>query len=65
MGLAPYEHDYDDPATWLVIQGRRYTGEIHDGTEWALLLRLFKGDARIEAGATTEGTVQAMAMFNF
>jgi hypothetical protein len=65
LGIAPYEHDYDSLATWLVVQGRRYTGEIHDGTEWALLLRFFKRNAWIEAGATTEGHLQAMLMFNF
>ena len=65
LGIAPYEHDYDTVATWIVVQGRRYTGEIHDGTEWAFLLRLFKGNAWIEAGATTDGNVQAMLMFNF
>jgi hypothetical protein len=65
LGVAPYEHDYDSLATWFVVQGRRYTGEIHDGTEWAFLLRLFKGNAWAEAGATTEGHLQAMLMFNF
>jgi hypothetical protein len=65
LGIAPYEHDYDSLATWLVLQGRHYTGGIHDGTEWALLLRLFKGGAWIEAGATEDGKLQAMAMFNF
>jgi hypothetical protein len=65
LGIAPYQHDYDTLATWLVLQGRRYTGGIHDGTEWALLLRLFKGGAWIEAGATEDGKLQAMAMFNF
>jgi len=65
LGIAPYEHDYDSLATWFVVQGRRYTGEIHDGTEWAFLLRLFKGNAWVEAGATTEGHLQAMLMFNF
>jgi hypothetical protein len=65
LGIAPYEHDYDTLATWLVVQGRRYTGEIHRGTEWALLLRLFKGNGWIEAGATADGNVQAMLMFNF
>jgi hypothetical protein len=38
LGLAPYEHDYESLATWFVVQGRRYTGEIHDGTEWAFLV---------------------------
>src|SRR5688572_25162571 len=65
LGIAPYEHDYDTLATWVVVQGRRYTGEIHDGTEWAFLLRFFKSNAWIEAGATTDGNVQAMLMFNF
>lgn len=65
LGIAPYEHDIDTLATWLVVQGRHYTGGIHEGTEWALLLRLFKGGAWIEAGATTDGKLQAMAMFNF
>lgn len=65
LGVAPYEHDYDTVATWLVVQGRNYTGGIHDGVEWALLLRLFKGGAWVEAGATADGKLQAMAMFNF
>jgi hypothetical protein len=65
LGLAPYRHDYDTLATWLVVQGRNYTGGIYDGVEWALLLRLFKGGAWVEAGATTDGKLQAMAMFNF
>lgn len=65
LGWAPYAHDYDTLATWFVVQGRRYTGGIADGTETALLLRLFKGGTWVEIGATTDGTVQAMAMFNF
>jgi len=65
LGLAPYKHDYDTLATWVVVQVRRYTGEIHDGTEWALLLRLFKRGGWIEAGVTDDGNLQAMAMVNF
>jgi hypothetical protein len=65
LGLAPYKHDYDTLATWVVVQARRYTGEIHEGTEWALLLRLFKKGGWIEAGVTDEGGLQAMAMVNF
>jgi len=65
LGLAPYEHDYQDLATWFVLQARDYTGGIHRGTEWALLLRLFKGGAWIEAGLTGDGKPQLMAMFNF
>ena len=65
LGIAPYEHDFDTLATWFVVQGRQYTGGIHEGTEWALLLRLFKRGAWIEAGVTDDGKLQAMAMVNF
>jgi len=65
LGIAPYKHDIDTLATWFVVQGRHYTGGIHDGTEWAFLLRLFKGGTWVEAGATTDGKLQAMAMVNF
>lgn len=65
LGIAPYQHDYESLATWLVVQGRNYTGGIREKSEWALLLRLFKGGAWVEAGATTDGKLQAMAMFNF
>ena len=40
-------------------------GDLYDGVETALLLRLFKGGTWVELGATTDGKVQAMAMFNF
>jgi hypothetical protein len=65
LGFAPYEHDYAGLATWFVVQARQYTGEIHSGTEWALLLRLFRRGAWIEAGPTTDGKLQVMFMFNF
>jgi hypothetical protein len=65
LGIAPYKHDYDTLATWVVVQARRYTGEIHEGTEWALLLRLFKRGGWVEAGVTDDGRLQAMAMVNF
>jgi hypothetical protein len=65
LGLAPYEHDFDTLATWFVVQGRSYTGGLHDGIEWALLLRLFKRGAWVEAGVTDDGKLQAMAMINF
>lgn len=65
LGWAPYKHDYDTLATWFVVQGRRYTGGLVKGTETALLLRFFKGGTWIEFGATTDGKLQAMAMFNF
>jgi hypothetical protein len=65
LGFAPYAHDYEDLATWFVLQGRNYTGQLHRGTEWAALIRLFKGGAWVEAGVTDSGKPQVMAMFNF
>ena len=65
LGIAPYEHDYTQIATWFVVQARNYTGGIENGVEWAGLLRLFKGGAWIEAGITSTHKLQAMAMFNF
>lgn len=65
LGWAPYKHDYDTLATWFVVQGRRYTGDLFDGTETAFLVRFFKRGTWVEVGATTDGKLQAMAMFNF
>ena len=65
LGIAPYKHDYNGLATWLVVQGRDYAGGVHRGTEWAALLRLFKGGTWVEAGVTTDRKLQAMVMFNF
>jgi hypothetical protein len=66
LGVAPYEHDYEDLAVWFVVQARRYTGGILPGkTEVIPMLRLFKGNFWIEAGADREGRVQAMVMMNF
>lgn len=65
LGWAPYKNDYNTLATWFVVQGRRYTGDLFDGTETALLVRFFKGSTWVEIGATTDGKLQAMAMFNF
>lgn len=65
LGWAPYEHDYDTLATWIVVQGRTYTGGIYDGVEKAVLMRFFKGGTWVEVGATTDRQLQAMLMFNF
>jgi hypothetical protein len=65
LGVAPYAHDYNTLAIWFVVQARQYTGELYSGTEWAGLIRLFRRNAWLEAGATREGKLQAMLMFNF
>ena len=65
LGWAPYAHDYTTLATWFVVQARHYTGGLFSGTEKALLVRFFKGGTWLEIGATTDGKLQSMAMFNF
>ena len=65
LGWAPYPHDYEGVATWLLLQGRHYTGGIYDGIESAVMLRFFKGNTWVEAGVTNDGKLQAMLMFNF
>jgi len=65
LGIAPYKHDYQTLAVWFVVQARQYTGGLHDGIEWAGLLRLFKRSVWLEAGVTDDGKLQAMLMFNF
>jgi len=65
LGVAPYRHSYNGLATWLVGQVRNYTGGLYDGTEVALLLRLFKGPVWVEAGVTADRKLQSMVMINF
>ena len=66
LGVAPFEHDYEDLAVWFVVQARRYTGGILPGkTEVIPLLRLFKGNFWIEAGVDRSGERQVMVMMNF
>lgn len=69
LGVAPYAHDYQDLATWFVVQGRYYTGGIYEGIESAALLRLFQayrwGSVWFEGGVTHDGALQTMLMFNF
>jgi hypothetical protein len=66
VGWAPYEHDYDEIATWFLIQLRHYQGGVLPGTTEVIpMLRLFKGNFWIEAGADRKGRAQVMVMMNF
>ena len=65
LGWAPFEHDYEDLAVWFLVQARRYTGAIMPGTETIPMIRLFKGNFWIEAGADRKGRAQVMIMMNF
>jgi hypothetical protein len=65
LGVAPYVHDWDRLATWIVVQARTFTGGLYDGVEPALLVRLFKGPVWLEAGISGDGKLQSMLMLNF
>ena len=64
FGIAPYKHDTNTLATWLVVSATRHSGDSHEGDELAFLLRFFKKRTWIEAGATTDGQFRARAMFS-
>jgi hypothetical protein len=69
LGIAPYEHDYDDLATWFVLQFRNYTGGLRDESvrklDQTAILRLFKGPIWVELGINRERHSQFMIMYNF
>ena len=65
VGFSPYRHATDGLATWFLVSGRNYSGDLHENSELAFLVRLFRKRTWLEAGATTEGKIQALAMFNF
>lgn len=69
IGWAPYAHKWDRLATWIVVQGRNFTGGLYDDIEGAVLLRLFRNGRQgafwIEAGVTQDGRLQSMFMLNF
>ena len=67
FGIAPYAHDIDTLATWFVVSATRYSGNAaasHERDQLSFLLRFFKKRTWIEAGATTDGKLQARAMFS-
>lgn len=69
LGWAPYAHDWDRLATWLLFQARGGSAALYDDIETAVLLRLFRNFRQasiwIEAGVSDAGDPQAMFMFNF
>lgn len=66
FGIAPYEHDVNSLAIWLIVSGRRYSGNMHESyEELAVLARFFRKRAWFEVGGTMDGKLQALAMFSF
>jgi hypothetical protein len=66
FGFAPYKHEANGLATFLVISATHFSGNLQpEETQVSLLLRLFKRFTWIEVGATTDGKPQARLMLTF
>jgi hypothetical protein len=66
LGIAPYEHEANGLATWLVVSATHFSGNVQpEETQVSLLLRLFKKSAWLEAGATTDGKPQVRVMLTY
>lgn len=65
LGIAPYLHDYDTLATWIVLQGQSFDGDMLEERSAALLLRFFWRSIWLEAGADQDGKPHGMLMLNF
>ena len=64
LGVAPYLHDYDTLATWILLQGHAVSGDLHEDAGGALLLRLFWRWLWLEAGADDDGEPRGVFMVN-
>jgi len=65
LGFAPYEHDFDKTALWLVVKGTRATHSKDDDPRSALMLRLFNPKWWLEVGVHDNGDLLGNVMFNF
>lgn len=65
LGWAPYEHDVDRMATWIVLKGTRATNADDRDVKGALFLRFFTTRWWLEAGADEDGRPLANLMLNF
>ncbi|TVQ27807.1 MAG: hypothetical protein EA370_17565 [Wenzhouxiangella sp.] len=64
LGLAPFEHDFERTAVWLVGKGMRTVGAVEDKPKAALVLRLFNPSWWLEAGVDSNGKPLAFFMIN-
>jgi hypothetical protein len=64
IGFAPYAHDYDGLATWLIVD-LSYVTELDDHLRVIPKVRLFKNSWFIEAGCSLDGDPLLSCMFHF
>jgi hypothetical protein len=65
IGWAPYEHDIDRMAAWIVVKGLRTSDAVDDPIKGATMLRLFTPRWWLEAGVDTDGQPLGNIMINF
>lgn len=64
VGIAPYEGDYGDLHTWLMLQVDHNPGNADNFTVTPLV-RLFKGDTLAEAGISNKGQILFNLTLNY
>jgi hypothetical protein len=64
LGFAPYAHDYDGLATWLIVDFS-YISELDDHVRVIPKIRLFKNSWFIEAGCSLDGDPLLSCMIHF
>lgn len=64
IGWAPYAHDVDRVATWIVVKGMRTTNAIDDDVKPVAVLRFFTTRWWLEVGADADGRPLANVMVN-
>lgn len=64
IGWAPYAHDVDRVATWVVLKGMRTSNAIDDDVEPVAMLRFFTTRWWLEVGANGDGQPVANLMLN-
>ena len=65
LGIAPYEHDMDRMATWIVLKAKRSSGMRMDEINKELAVRLFTQTWWVDAGVDQRGRPALNLMFNF
>jgi hypothetical protein len=64
IGWAPYAHDVDRVATWVVLKGMRTTNAVDDDVKPVAVLRFFTTRWWLEVGANADGQPVANLMLN-
>lgn len=64
LGFAPYAHDYDKLATWIIVDFS-YISEMDDHIRVIPKVRLFRNNWFVEAGCSLDGDPMLSCMIHF